>query len=175
MCSTEILSPEREYFQYLTQISLFLNGFTPHLLYQPLLKRYFEAQEQTETEFFILCDNDIVLSTPDTLEKALKIMEKHPEYSQLGLGWKQNMDSERGNSWLTPKEGDVWDADHCGGCVIIRKGTLKDLGYKAEYENGYGDDRVMGKIARELGHKVGIIPNLYFHNLGEAQNDSHPL
>lgn len=166
MCSTENLSPERQYFERLTLCSLFHNGFTPQVLYKPLLLRYYEAEQRTSTPLYVFCDNDIKFPAHDTLPKLIEIMEKHPEYSQLGLGWSSDMSRERNSSWKISENGEIWDFNHVGGCMVIRKGTIKDLGYKAEYESGYGDDRVMGKIARELGYKVGIVPSLYFTHLG---------
>lgn len=166
MCSTREKSREREYFEQLTMQSLSLNGFTPKVLYKPLLLRYYEAERRASSPFYIFCDNDIVLATPDTLLQLVEVMRRHPEYSQLGLGWLPNMNPERDSSWKTGENGEIWDFDHVGGCMIIRKGTIKDLGYKPEFESGYGDDRVMGKVARELGYRVGVVPSLYFYHLG---------
>jgi hypothetical protein len=166
MCSTRELSDERRYFEGLALKSLIGNGMSPKVLYKPMLQRYYEAEKQAKTDLYILCDNDIVLATPDTLPKLISIMGQHPEYSQLGLGWKSDMEAERNSSWKTNENGDIWDFDHVGGCLVIRKGIIRDLGYMTEFESGYGDDRVMGKVARELGYRVGIVPSLYFYHLG---------
>lgn len=173
VCSTRILSPYRRYFEELTLQSLKRQEGTlpPLMLYKPFISRYYEANKLAKTEIFLLCDNDIILPTHDTLHKAVKIMEQHPDYSQLGLGWLPDMERERQSSWKTGENGEIWEFDHCGGCVLIRKDSIKDLGYKAEFENGYGDDRVMGKTARELGYKVGVIPSLYFIHLGNGYGE----
>lgn len=157
---------KRPYFLSLTERALTLSGFLPTIINEPLLYRYFECERQAKTDIYILSDDDVIPATQNTLRNLIEIMEAHPEYSQLGLGWKHDMTSEAGSPWIRGKESDVWEMDHIGGLMAIRKGTIKDLGHKAEFTSGYGDDRVMGKTARDLGYKVGLVPTLYFHNLG---------
>jgi GT2 family glycosyltransferase len=160
------LNKEREYFEELTIKSLQLNGFNPIIIRKKMLKRYFEAEKLAKSKIYIVCDNDVIFPTHDTLEKLVEIMRKNPKLSQLGLGWRKDMSPEANSSWrLGTVSDDVWEFASCGGCMAIRKGTIKDLGYKMEFEN-YGDDRVIGRIARELGYKVGIAHNLYFIHLG---------
>ena len=173
ICSTPTLTPHRHYFQQITLACLQRQDgvIPPQMLYKPFILRYYEANRLAKTNIFVLCDNDIVLPTHDTLQKAIRIMEKYPNYSQLGLGWLPDMERERQSSWKTGENNEIWDFDHCGGCVLIRKDSIKDMGYKAEFDNGYGDDRVMGKIAREMGFKVGVIPSLYFIHLGDGYGE----
>lgn len=156
----------RQYFLKLTQKALKLSGFAPILVEKPMLQRYFECERLSDSDIYILCDDDIIPATDTTLIELIRLMEKHPEYSQIGLAWKPDMKSEENNSWIRNKESDIWEMDHCGGCVAIRKGTIKNLGIKPEFNSGYGDDRVMGETARQLGYKVGVAPNLWFHHLG---------
>lgn len=160
------LTPEREYLQEITLKCLQLNGFSPIIIEKRMLERYFEAERLARTDIYIVCDNDILLPRSDTLNKLVEIMQKHPELSQLGLGWKKDMQDESTSSWRVGTiSDDVWEFLSCGGCMAIRKGTIKDLDIKMEFEN-YGDDRVIGQIARSLGYKVGIAHKLYFIHLG---------
>lgn len=157
---------ERTYFKELTKTALISSGFNVKYIRKPMLTRYFKAEHEAQTDLYIFIDDDIIPSTVDTLKELVSIMKEHPEYSQLGLGWKPDMRSEEGSSWIRNKGDPIWEMDHCGGCMIIRKGTIKDLGIKPEFPSGYGDDRVMGETARRLGYKVGIVPHLWFHHLG---------
>lgn len=159
-------SVEREYFLALTQLALHSSGFDATVVEKPMLQRYYECEYLADSSIYILSDDDVIPATPQTLKELVKIMKDHPDYSQLGLSWKQDMKSEENSSWILNKGKVIWEMDHVGGIMAIRKGTIKNLGYRAEYPSGYGDDRVMGKTARELGFKVGIIPHLYFHHLG---------
>jgi hypothetical protein len=161
---------EREYFLGLTQFALSLSGYPATVVKKPMLERYFECERLADEYIYILCDDDIIPATSNTLKELVSIMRKHPEYSQLGLAWKKNMESEANNSWIRSKDDDIWEMDHVGGCMAIRKGTIKNLGHTVDYKTGWGDDRVMGKTARETGHKVGIVPHLYFHHLGNGQS-----
>lgn len=158
---------KREYLLGLTQLALYQNGFYATIVEKPMLQRYFECEHLADEQIYILCDDDIIPSSSSTLKELVSIMRRHPEYSQLGLSWRRDMKSEENSSWIRNKEKEIWEMDHVGGCMAIRKGTIKNLGYKAEFESGYGDDRVMGRTARELGYKVGIVPHLYFHHLGD--------
>lgn len=159
-------TPERDYFFGLTQFALTMSGYSPTIVEKPMLERYFACEYLANEYIYIICDDDIIPGTPDTLKKLVEIMRKHPEYSQLGLSWKPNMTDESNSSWIRHKSEDIWEMDHVGGCMAIRKGTIKNFGYKTEFESGYGDDRVMGRVARDQGLKVGIVPNLFFHHLG---------
>jgi len=161
------LSPEREYFEKLTLNALQSSGFSTIIVKKPMLERYFECERLAKTEFYVLCDNDIIPATHDTLVQAIQILKNNPGYSQIGLGWRQDMSAEEGSSWIKDRTNpNLWEMDHCGGCMVIRKGTIKDLGIRSEFASGYGDDRVMGETARILGYKVGITPKLYFYHLG---------
>lgn len=157
---------QRPYFLEVTLCALKAAGFEPILVHKPMLERYYECERLAKTELYILIDDDIIPNSSDTLHKLIALAEKNPQYSQIGLGWKANMQDEANSTWITSKSEDIWDFDHCGGCVCLRKGTIKDLGYEAEYESGYGDDRVMGSIARVSGYKVGVAHKLWFHHLG---------
>lgn len=158
----------RPYFKKLTLKALSVQKPTlhPKLVVAPMLIRYFECERRATTPLYVLCDDDCVPATEDTMHKLEEIMKVHPEYSQLGLGWKANMKDEESNGWILNRGPTIWEMFAVGGCMIIRKGTIKDLGIKPEFESGYGDDRVMGETARRLGYKVGIVPSLYFHHLG---------
>lgn len=160
-------SPEREYFFYLTQLALHLQGFSSKTVEKPMLERYFECDRQAESDIYIMCDDDIIPATSNTLTSLVNTLREHPEISQLGLGWRPDMKNESNNSWIRGHiTKDIWEIDHVGGCVAIRKGTIKDLGYRTDYKNGIGDDKIAGKIARELGYKVAVSNKLYFHHLG---------
>lgn len=92
-------------------------------------------------------------------------MQKHPKLSILGCGW-GNMQNEEGSPWrLGTISEDVWEWHSVGGCLAIRKGTIKDLGLKMEFKN-YGDDRVLGDTARAWGYKVGVAHKLKMYHLG---------
>src|SRR5258708_3965199 len=93
-------SVERDYFLGLTQLALHANGFSATIVEKPMLERYFECERLADENIYILCDDDIIPATPDTLVQLIKIMREHPEYSQLGLAWKQDMASEENNSWI---------------------------------------------------------------------------
>lgn len=142
-----------------------MQGGNVKIIEKPMLERYFEAERLATNEIYIVCDDDCLPATPTTLKELIEVMENHPDYSQIGLGWKPNMNDEWNNGNRIGQDGDVWEFNQCGGIIAIRKDTIKDLGYLMEYEN-YGDDKVLGKIARAQGYKVGVTPNLYFHNLG---------
>jgi hypothetical protein len=160
------LSKDRKYLEKLTVLSLRNNGFRPIMIRKKMLERYWEAERLATSDIYIVCDNDIVLPTTDTLQKLVETMRKYPELSQLGLAWKQNMDSEANSPWRIGTIGDdVWEFFACGGCMAIRKGTIKDIGIQMEFRN-YGDDRVLGQTARFLGYKVGIAHKLYMYHLG---------
>lgn len=146
------------------------NGFYATLVEEPMLKRYFKCEELADSSIYILSDDDVIPGTPDTLNRLITIMRQNPEYSQLGLAWRKDMRSEENNSWIRGKKKDIWEMDHVGGIMAIRKGTIQDLGYKTDYKNSIGDDRIMGKTARDLGFKVGIVPHLYFHHLGAGRS-----
>lgn len=162
---------QRPYFLKLTNKALKMSGFNPIIIEKPMLERYFECEKQAKSDIYILCDDDIIPATCNTLQDLVKLLQEKTGYSQIGLAWKENMNEEENNSWIRSKEDGIWEFDHCGGCIAIRKGTIKDLGYKMEFEN-YGDDRVVGRIARELGYKVGIARNLWFHHLGQGKLSS---
>lgn len=170
MCSHYPLTPEREYYEQLAIQALRLNGLLPEIIRKKFLERYFEAERLASTEIYIFADNDLIPSSPTTIKQLVEIMQDNPEYSQLGLGWLEDMEPERSNSWKTGENGKIWDFDHVGGIVAIRKGSIKNLGLIPEYKDGYGDDRVMGATARRLGYKVGIVPSLYFYNLGKKHS-----
>lgn len=158
---------QRPYFLKLTITALKKSGFFPILVKKPMLERYFVAEKMAKTDLYVFIDDDIIPVTQATLFEAIDLMEKHPELSQLGLGWKPNMQDEYNSSWRRGViSDDIWEFDHCGGCMIIRKGTIKDLGYKCDYKNGIGDDKVVARIARERGYKVGVAHKLWFHHLG---------
>lgn len=165
----------RPYLFALTYHALVRNGMRPKLVRKPLLERYYECEDRARTPIYLVCDDDCVPADDTTIRKLVDTMKSYGELSQLGLGWKADMGSERDSPWKLSEMGDdVWEFDHCGGIVAVRKGSIKNLGYKAEYPNGYGDDRVMGKTARELGYKVGVTPKLYFHHLGANQSTFVP-
>ena len=159
---------EREYFFHLTVEALRRQhgDIEITVVSKPMLERYFEAEKLATDDIYILCDDDIVPADQNTLAEIIEALRSHPEYSQMGLGWKPNMDSEKNNSWFKNTDGEIWEADHVGGCVAVRRGTIKDFGYSCDYRNGRGDDKIVGKIARELGYKVGLVPHLWFHHLG---------
>jgi len=159
------LSKEREYFENLTLTSLFLSGFKPIIIRKKMLERYFEAERLSTSDIYIVCDNDIMLEKPDTLKRLEETMRKYPELAILGLGWRKDMEVERNSSWKLGEMDDVWEFKSAGGCLAIRKGILKDLGFKMEFEN-YGDDRVLGETVRQLGYKVGIAHKLLMYHLG---------
>jgi hypothetical protein len=161
---------KRDYYLGITQLALSLNGYCATIVKKPMLERYFECEYLADEHIYILSDDDVMPSTKDTLKRLVEIMRKHPEYSQLGLGWRNDMKSEENNSWIRSKDGDIWEMDHVGGIMAIRKGTIKDMGFSCDYKNGIGDDKIMGRTARELGFKVGIVPSLYFHHLGVGQS-----
>lgn len=165
LTSHKPLTPDREYFEKLTVDSLLLNGHRPIIIRKKMLERYFEAERLATSDFYVVCDNDIILKKPDTLKRMLEIIKKYPELGQLGCGW-GNMQNEEGSSWKLGVIGDdVWEFYGCGGCIIFRRGILKDLGIKMEFEN-YGDDRVIGETFRKLGYKVGIAHKLEMIHLG---------
>jgi hypothetical protein len=157
----------RPYFLKLTKLALRENGFSPKIIKKPMLERYYECERQAKTPIYIVCDDDCIPATSNTLSALISLMEANPDYGQLGLGWRQNMKDEENNSWIRAKGEDIWDFDQCGGIIAIRKGSLKDLGYKMEYPN-YGDDKVIGRVAKELGYKVGVAHKLFFHHLGHG-------
>ena len=165
LTSHKPLTKERKYFEKLTLLSLQLNGFKPIIIRKKMLERYFEAERLATSPIYIVCDNDIVLATPDTLKQMVEIMQKYPNLSQLGCGW-GNMQAEEHSPWRLGTIGDdVWEFHSAGGCIAIRKGTIKDLGIKMEFKN-YGDDRVIGETARAWGYKVGIAHKLKMYHLG---------
>lgn len=160
-------TPEREYAFALTQVALHANGFNPIVIEEKMLDRYFKCDEMAESEIYIMCDNDIIPATPDTLNKLVNLMYEYPILSQLGLGWRHDLRQQEVESWVRGTiSDDVWEMDHVGGCMAIRKGTIPNLGYECDYENGIGDDKIVAKIAREMGYKVGLAPKLWFHHLG---------
>lgn len=162
---------ERGYFRSLTKLAVVESGLYPKIIHKPMLERYFECERQAKSDIYILMDDDCIPATSQTLIELVALLKRRPDISQLGLGWQQSMESERGSAWkLAELDEDVWEFDHCGGIMAIRKGTIKDLGFKTDYENGIGDDKVMGKTARELGYKVGIAHKLWFHHLGAGKD-----
>lgn len=161
------LTKERKYFEKLTWYSLVYNGFKPVRIQKPMLERYWEAERLATTDIYIVCDNDIILERPDTLLKLEETMRKHPDFAIMGLGWRKDMKAERGSAWKLGEMDDVWEFYSAGGCLAIRKGILKDLGYKMEFEN-YGDDRVLGQTVRALNYKVGVAHKLLMIHLGNG-------
>lgn len=160
------LSPRRKYFEKLTIKSLQENGYKPIIIRKKMLERYWEAERLATSDIYVVCDNDIVLSKPDTIDKLVDTLRKHPDVAILGLAWRPDMQPELGSPWRFGElDDDVWEFHSAGGCLAIRKGILKDLGLKMEFEN-YGDDRVIGETVRKLGYKVGIAHKLVMFNLG---------
>lgn len=160
---------KRPYFLELTKKALELSGYKPIIVQKPMLERYYECERLSTTPIYILIDDDIIPATSDTLQKLVETMEKYPELSQLGLGWKSEMGDEYNSSWRRGIIGeDVWEFDHCGGCIAIRKGTIHNNNDKCDYANGIGDDKIVGMNARKAGYKVGIAHKLFFHHLGGA-------
>ena len=151
---------KRPYLLSLTERALYLSGFCPILIDKPLLERYFECERLATSDLYILSDDDVIPASRSTLGELIEIMREHPEYSQLGLSWK-------GISKENPiirRRGALWELDYVGRLMVIRKGTIKPL--DNEFELHKEDGKAMGDIARKQGLKVGIVPNLFFHNLG---------
>lgn len=159
----------RPYFHNLTLRALELSGFKPQVVVKPMLERYFECERLAKTDIYIMCDDDIIPAYQDTLSRLIDIMHDNKEYSQIGLAWRPDMQAEKGNSWTLTTDGRLWEMDHCGGCVAIRKGTII---IDKEYDEDmcYGDDRIVAQIARSNGYKIGIARDLWFHHLGINQS-----
>lgn len=162
---------QREYYRNLTYNALILNGVYPQMVEKPMLERYFECERLATTDIYILSDDDIIPKDNDTIPKLIALMEAHPELSQLGLCWKEDINDNELSGWGIGRiDKDVYEMDHVGGVMAIRKGTIKDLGYKTDFEEGIGDDRIMGRTARELGFKVALATNLSFIHLGQGKS-----
>ena len=159
----------RPYFHNITLRALELSGCKPQVVVKPMLERYFECERLAKTDLYVMCDDDIVPAYPDTISKLVELMRERPDYSQISLGWKMDMNEEKRNPWFISTDGPVWENDHCGGCVVIRKGTIVD---DNDYTGDmcYGDDRVIARIARSKGYKVGVASKLWFHHLGVNQS-----
>ncbi len=159
----------RPYFELLTVTALKHMGFNPIMIEKPMLERYWECERLATSDIYLVLDDDVLPSTEKTLEQLVQILRDHPDYSQLGLGWKANMNDEENNSWILHKGRLIWEMYAVGGILAIRKGTIEDIGIEPEFKSGYGDDRVLGQTARIQGYKVGIVPNLWFHHLGAKE------
>lgn len=158
---------ERGYFLSLTQLALHANGFNAIIIEKPMLERYLECERLATSDIYLLSDDDIIPGTPSTLKNLVTLMEKHPEISQLGLSLRKDLRREEMGEWIKGDIGeDIWEVDHVGGIMAIRRGTIKDNGERPSYPYGDGDDRIMGRVAREGGYKVGIANKLWFHHLG---------
>jgi len=158
---------QRPYLLKLTQNALIECGYPPKFVVKPMLERYFECDRLAETDIYIMSDDDIIPATEYALDELIHLLERHPEYSHIGLGWHKDMSFEKDNGNIMHKDSDdLWEWNACGGIMAIRKGTIKDLGYECDYPNGIGDDKIIGRIARELGYKVGVANNVWFHHMG---------
>lgn len=161
---------ERKYLAKITLKALSLNGECAWLVNAPMLDRYFECESKSRTGIYILSDDDIIPAREDSIKNLVKILEERPEYGIIGLSWKPNLKAEEVSGWLIKDEGDVLEMDHVGGIMAIRKGVLEDLGERCDYENGTGDDKVIGRIIRKKGYKVGLYIKDYFHHLGAGNS-----
>jgi hypothetical protein len=145
---------------------MYYSGFKPHVITQPMLERYFEAERLARSDIYVVSDDDIIPCTEWAINEAAKLMT--PEIGMLGLSYKMGL-REGENSWYGDEiSPGVLDADHIGGILLIRKGILEDIGESCDYPNGYGDDKVIASIVRKKGYKVGITTRYWFHHLGEG-------
>lgn len=166
ICTQKNRNPDRDYFFYITDISFTIAGLRPKIVIQPMLKRYLHAEKAAKTAIYIFSDDDIVPENSKTLEKLVYTLSIRPEYGMIGLSWKRGLTCEEMGKWCLGEDEGILEMDHIGGIMAIRKGIIEDTGDECDYENGYGDDKVIGNIVRQKGYKVGILPNDIFHHLG---------
>ena len=161
---------ERDYLRSITERALILNDCDIKCVHKPMLERYFECDRLSRHEVYILSDDDVIPAHPDTLVRMVAILRKCPELSQLGLAWKPGLTRQEIGDWYRGEiASNILEVDHVGGIVAIRKSTIQDLGYKCDYPKGIGDDKIVAKIARERGYKVGLLIDDYFHHIGVGQ------
>lgn len=160
---------QRPYFLDLTSRALVLSGLEVQFVNEPMLERYYECERRALSDVYVLSDDDVIPHSKDALRNLVKVLEKRKDYGMIGLSYKPNLKSEE-TSWCMGVDNDVLQFDHVGGIMAIRKGVLTPTSELPDYRNGHGDDRIVGKIFRENGYKVGILSAEHFIHLGEGKS-----
>lgn len=162
----------RDYFLLLTQVALKI-GHRLTIVVEPMLERYFKAEELSTTDIYIFSDDDIIPSEINGVSRLVQCLKENPSYGMIGMSWKPNLTCEEMGKWCYRKESEhLLEVDHVGGIMAIRKGILarniSDM--KLDYQNGIGDDKIACDIIRKKGYKVGLYTGTYFHHLGQGKS-----
>lgn len=177
----------RQYFRQLVRDAVVLNGCDHPLMISDAepLERFLLADKRAKVDvgdFYIICDDDCLPATPSAFERAIEILEEFDEIGILGLAWKRGLRPDDMGAWKKSDYFDVddesfptrvWEVDHVGGIIAVRKGALANPAPTAQFrtldlEHGIGDDQVLADIVRANGFKVCITSDVWFHHLGEG-------
>lgn len=171
LCTTKYRDRTRNYFHNLTAFAFSSLDTDYHFLQEPMLERYYEAERRAKRPMYIFSDDDIIPEKEDSLQLLVQALSDYPQYAMIGLAWKKGLNCEEMGKWFYRKESDdLWEVDHVGGIMAIRKGVIEDLGEKCDYPNGIGDDKVICAGIRKSGYKVGLLAKERFHHLGECHS-----
>lgn len=123
---------------------------------------------------FILADDDCLPLSLAFVERAVDILERHPEFAILSL-WPSNCvinrwTSKKPLSQIYTLAGDVYEDEEVmehvsvGGIRFCRKGSLQE--YPPMLNKGYDMEHCIA--LREAGYRVGLFKQIKMNHIGEG-------
>lgn len=123
------------------------------------------CEATSRSTIYIKADDDCMPLGERFVERALEVMERHPEYGLLAFG------PTCGN-WPpsgAEDDGEIYRTLSAGGITVIRKGILE-----IPPEHPWFDDVCVGEQMKAKGYKVGYMKTVRMHHLGEYLSTTFP-
>lgn len=159
-----------DYFRKMTYFSLCECGLYPKIIAnRKPFECYLLTEKMANTDIYLVADDDIVVGDPMMIEHAYSMMRDNPSIGIMGFAYQKGIDASRYGSWLKENIKDsIYEIDHVGGILLLRKGAVKDYGERPDHSVGIAHDRTLADAVRKSGFKVCIDLSLHYHHIGEG-------
>lgn len=161
---------QADYFRTMTFTSLLNCGHQPKFISnQKPFECYLTAEKEAKTDIYLVCDDDVVIGAKGMIETAFQVMQEHPEIGLLGFVYRKGVHPSQYGSWLKNQlTDDIYEIDHTGGVLMLRKGAVRDYGERPDHSVGIAHDRTLASAVRQSGFKVCIDFSLHYNHIGEG-------
>lgn len=136
----------------------------------PIYAVNYNLSKRKKDQYFIACESDVHVNTPDWISRFMQVFEAFPEVGLLGVpraapypGYMPPvlLNERNGISYLQLLNGKIGETlDFIPGhCQCLRPELIDNIGYWCE-ENGYGDAELSSRVVNYTPFKAGFITNI---------------
>lgn len=132
-----------------------------------LFRRYLLAEALAESEYFLMCDNDMLPKTEGWLSRGLEVMRAHPQFGHVVYRM-EHSDFSGDHAF---EDQDVRSIAKGGGFNLIRR-DARTAPFRVPFifDPNNADDKCYCSAIRESGRLVGQFQRLYVEHIGRQES-----